>query len=71
MSETAWQAHRHRVDSLSRALKESSGPVRLRKQTSNLFRPREEVASALGAPQEEFRDHIVRTVRLKKVSRPA
>lgn len=30
-----------------------------------------EVASALGAPQEEFRDHIVRTVRLKKVSRPA
>jgi len=43
MSETAWQAHRHRVDSLSRALKESSGPVRLRKQTSNLFRPREEV----------------------------
>lgn len=29
-----------------------------------------EVALALGAPQEEFRDHIVRTVRLKKVSRP-
>ncbi len=30
-----------------------------------------EVATALGAPQEEFRDHIVRTVRLKKVSPPA
>lgn len=30
-----------------------------------------DVAAALGAPQEEFRDHIVRTVRLKKVSPPA
>lgn len=28
-----------------------------------------EVATALGAPQDEFRDHIVRTVRLKKISR--
>ena len=30
-----------------------------------------EVATALGAPKEEFRDHIVRTVRLKKVPKPA
>lgn len=28
-----------------------------------------EVATALGAPKEEFRDHIVRTVKLKKVSK--
>ena len=27
-----------------------------------------EVADALGAPKEDYRDHIVRTVRLKKVS---
>lgn len=27
-----------------------------------------EVATALGAPKEDYRDHIVRTVRLKKVS---
>ena len=27
------------------------------------------VATALGAPKEEFRNHIVRTVRLKKVSK--
>lgn len=40
MSEPAWQAHRGRVDALSRALVESNGPVRLRKRTSNLFRPR-------------------------------
>ena len=28
-----------------------------------------DVATALGAPKEEFRDHIVRTVRLKKISK--
>jgi FAD/FMN-containing dehydrogenase len=43
VSEAAWQAHRDRVEALSRALVDSSGPVRLRKRTSNLFRPREAV----------------------------
>jgi len=37
-------AHRARVEVLSRVLADSRGPVRLRKSTSNLFRPREEVA---------------------------
>lgn len=37
----SWTEHRARVEALSRALAESSGPVRLRKTTSNLFRPRE------------------------------
>jgi FAD/FMN-containing dehydrogenase len=34
-------AHRERVDALGRALADSTGAVRLRKPTSNLFRPRE------------------------------
>ena len=38
----AWSAHRARVDELASALAESTGPVRLRKPTSNLFRPRED-----------------------------
>lgn len=42
MSDAAWQAHRDRVQALSRALAESSGPVRLKKSTSNLFRAREQ-----------------------------
>jgi FAD/FMN-containing dehydrogenase len=36
----AWKAHQARVDALTRALADSCGPVRLRKSTSNLFRPR-------------------------------
>lgn len=42
MSEADWQAHRRRVAALSASLTDSTGPVRLRKRTSNLFRPREE-----------------------------
>jgi FAD/FMN-containing dehydrogenase len=41
MSESAWNAHHARVNALTRTLAESSGPVRLKKATSNLFRPRE------------------------------
>ncbi|MFW5926987.1 MAG: FAD-binding oxidoreductase, partial [Wenzhouxiangella sp.] len=41
MSESAWNAHRERVKALSEALTGSDGPVRLKKRTSNLFRPRE------------------------------
>jgi FAD/FMN-containing dehydrogenase len=37
---STWAAHRERVALLSAALAASSGPVRLRKRTSNLFRPR-------------------------------
>ncbi|MCA1779285.1 MAG: FAD-binding oxidoreductase [Xanthomonadaceae bacterium] len=37
---SAWAAHRARVDAMASALADSSGPVRLRKATSNLFRPR-------------------------------
>ena len=40
MSEADWNAHRARVDTLSGALTRSQGPVRLKKRTSNLFRPR-------------------------------
>ncbi len=40
MTDSDWAAHRARVGALARALAESSGPVRLRKSTSNLFRPR-------------------------------
>ena len=40
MSQACWQAHRARVQALSTALAESSGPVRLKKSTSNLFRVR-------------------------------
>ena len=36
-----WSAHRARVEALGRALADSRGRVRLRKRTSNLFRPRE------------------------------
>ncbi|RFF29001.1 MULTISPECIES: FAD-binding oxidoreductase [unclassified Wenzhouxiangella] len=43
MSEANWAAHRARVESLAGALTDSEGPVRLRKRTSNLFRPREAV----------------------------
>jgi FAD/FMN-containing dehydrogenase len=42
MSQAAWEAHHARVAAMAAALAESSGPVRLRKPTSNLFRPRED-----------------------------
>ncbi|NDY94340.1 FAD-binding oxidoreductase [Wenzhouxiangella limi] len=41
MSKAAWHEYRTRLAALSKALSESSGQVRLRKATSNLFRPRE------------------------------
>ncbi len=41
MTESAWNAHRQRVQALSDALVQSTGPVRLKKRTSNLFRPRQ------------------------------
>jgi FAD/FMN-containing dehydrogenase len=41
MEFTTQEEHRRRVELLSAALRSSSGPVRLRKHTSNLFRPRE------------------------------
>ena len=41
MSKSERIAHQARVDKLTRALAESTGPVRLKKSTSNLFRPRE------------------------------
>jgi len=37
---SAWANHCTRVQSMATALADSSGPVRLRKPTSNLFRPR-------------------------------
>ena len=37
---TTLTGHRERVERLAAALRESTGPVRLRKRTSNLFRPR-------------------------------
>lgn len=40
MSESEWSAHRARLDAMAAALADSEGPVRLRKSTSNLFRPR-------------------------------
>ncbi len=40
MTESAWKLHRKRVDGLARTLTDSDGPVRLKKRTSNLFRPR-------------------------------
>jgi FAD/FMN-containing dehydrogenase len=43
MTEAAWDAHRTRVKAMAAALAESDGSVRLRKTTSNLFRPREDV----------------------------
>jgi FAD/FMN-containing dehydrogenase len=42
VSDHARTAHDRRVAGLAAALAESSGPVRLRKRTSNLFRPRED-----------------------------
>ena len=44
MSDANPRDHRARVDRLARALAASSGPVRLRKSTSNLFRPRADQA---------------------------
>lgn len=41
MSGAGAAGHRSRVEALSRTLAESSGPVRLNKPTSNLFRPRQ------------------------------
>ncbi|MDT8449155.1 MAG: FAD-binding oxidoreductase [Wenzhouxiangellaceae bacterium] len=43
MNRGTWAAHRARVNALAGALADSAGPVRLRKRTSNLFRPREDV----------------------------
>ncbi|MEX2259502.1 MAG: FAD-binding oxidoreductase [Woeseia sp.] len=42
ISDRTWAEHRSRVNALAGALADSSGPVRLRKSTSNLFRPRED-----------------------------
>ncbi|MBL37277.1 MAG: FAD-binding protein [Xanthomonadales bacterium] len=42
MSEADWSEHRARVQAMAEALADSTGPVRLRKSTSNLFRPRED-----------------------------
>jgi len=41
-SEGAYRRHRERVAALTDALAGSTGPVRLKKSTSNLFRPRED-----------------------------
>jgi FAD/FMN-containing dehydrogenase len=43
MTEAAWEAHRMRVKAMAAALADSDGSVRLRKTTSNLFRPREDI----------------------------
>jgi FAD/FMN-containing dehydrogenase len=40
---SAWSAHRSRVKAVAASLSTSSGPVRLKKRTSNLFRPRAQV----------------------------
>ncbi len=40
MNDSPWARHRARVKAISNALADSIGPVRLRKSTSNLFRPR-------------------------------
>ncbi len=40
MSESDWTAHQTRVEALTRALAQTTGPVRLKKSTSNLFRQR-------------------------------
>src|SRR6056297_3296816 len=42
----SWAEHRRRVDALAGALADSTGPVRLRKGTSNLFRAREDAGRA-------------------------
>ncbi len=41
MEEVALADHRERVERLAAVLRSTAGPVRLRKRTSNLFRPRE------------------------------
>ena len=41
MQPTTIAEHRRRVERLTAALRSSTGPVRLRKRTSNLFRPRQ------------------------------
>ncbi len=57
MSEAAWQAHRARVEKLSRALAETDGPVRLKKSTSNLFRAREQAERT--ALDVSALDHVI------------
>jgi FAD/FMN-containing dehydrogenase len=47
MSFTTIAEHRRRVEQLAAALRSSTGPVRLRKRTSNLFRPRQDSRRAL------------------------
>jgi FAD/FMN-containing dehydrogenase len=47
MQFTTIAEHRRRVERLAMALRSSSGPVRLRKHTSNLFRPRQEADRVL------------------------
>jgi FAD/FMN-containing dehydrogenase len=42
MALTTMAGHRGRVERLAMALRSSTGPVRLRKRTSNLFRPRQD-----------------------------
>jgi FAD/FMN-containing dehydrogenase len=44
---TTLAEHRTRVEQLAAALRSSAGPVRLRKRTSNLFRPRQDEARVL------------------------
>ncbi len=46
MSSPAWDAYRARLESIAGQLAASSGRLRLRKSTSNLFRPREQGAHA-------------------------
>lgn len=46
MTDAAWNEYRGRVDAVARELAGSSGRVRLRKPTSNLFRPRAKSAQA-------------------------
>ena len=43
VADAAWAAHRARVEALTDALVGSSAAVRLKKSTSNLFRPRQEI----------------------------
>ncbi|TVS10198.1 MAG: FAD-binding oxidoreductase [Wenzhouxiangella sp.] len=46
MSQAAWNAYRERADKMAAALAGSDGRVRLRKPTSNLFRPRKQSANS-------------------------
>ena len=62
----SWVDHRERVEALSRALAESAGPVRLRKATSNLFRPREKTSrTELDASQL---NHVIEVDRQARVA---